>query len=323
MKGQWSVATCAAVLLTFMAACAVQTTSLSTPRSRLGTPKQVRIRVVEAGRATVRRVLLEDYVRATILSEFAPPAGDPTVVGRMFEVQSVLSRTYALSHLGRHSRDGYDLCATTHCQLFEPSRLKTSRWAQAAADAVRKTAGKVLWFEREAATAFFHADCGGHTSTATTIWGGTPQPYLRAAADDGLAAHAHATWRYEARRDAIRLALNADGRTAIGARLDGITVLERDGAGRAVRVGLNGQRARDVKGEVLRDALTRAFGVHTIKSTWFVVRGQRASFVFEGRGFGHGVGLCQAGALARIEAGNSPSSVLLRYFPGTKLRALN
>jgi stage II sporulation protein D len=317
------MAGCAVVLLTLTTACAVQTTSLNRVDSRGATPRQIRIRILDAGRAVVRSVPLEEYVRATILSEFAPPAGDGAVVGRMFEVQAVLSRTYALSHLGRHNRDGYDLCATTHCQLFEPSRLKTSRWAPAAGEAVRKTAGIVLWFDRETAAALFHADCGGHTSTPATVWGGTAHPYLRALTDDGPASRAHGTWRYEATRDAIRLALNADARTAIGARLERITVVERDDAGRAARIALHGQRAREVKGEVLRDALTRAFGVRTIKSTWFDVHDQRTSFLFEGRGFGHGVGLCQAGALARIEAGNSPSSVLQRYFPGTKLRTLN
>lgn len=323
MKGPSTITACGVVLLIFTAACAVQTTSRNMSPSRRATPEQIRIRIFEGGRATIRHVPLEEYVRATIVSELTPAAGNAGVVGRMFEVQAVLSRTYALSHLHRHHRDGYDLCATTHCQLFEPGRLKGSRWASAATDAVRKTAGKVLWFGQEAAAALFHADCGGHTSAPATVWGGAPHPYLRARADDGPAARAHATWRYEATRDAIRLALNADTRTAIGSRLDDITVIERDDAGRAARIGLQGQRVRDVKGEVLRDALTRAFGMRTIKSTWFDIREERTSFIFEGRGFGHGVGLCQAGALARIEAGNSPSNVLLRYFPGTTLKTLD
>ena len=52
------------------------------------------------------------------------------------------------------------------------------------------------------------------------------------------------------------------------------------------------------------------------------VRRERGVFVFEGRGFGHGVGLCQAGALARIKAGVTPEAVLLRYFPQTSVRSL-
>ena len=64
---------------------------------------------------------LEDYVRAAILSEFAPPAGDPGDIERMLEVQAIIARTYAASHLGRHQREGFDLCATTHCQLYQPA----------------------------------------------------------------------------------------------------------------------------------------------------------------------------------------------------------
>jgi stage II sporulation protein D len=322
MRGPSPVVATLILLLTFGAACALQSPTLSIPSQRRIVPKLLRVRVTENGRTAVRQVPLEEYVHAAILSEFAPAAGDATVVERMLQVQAVISRTYAMSHLGRHARDGYDLCATTHCQLFEPARRRTSRWAGAAADAVRKTSGVVLLFDREPATALFHADCGGHTSTPTAVWGGRPHAYLRARADDGPAERAHTTWRYDATQHAIRLALNADARTAVGARLEALTVLERDDAGRATRVRLKGQQTREVTGEVVRDALTRAFGVRSIRSTWFEIRKQRTSFVFEGRGFGHGVGLCQAGALARIEAGTSPSAVLLRYFPGTRLTSV-
>ena len=56
-------------------------------------------------------------------------AGEVETVERMLEVQTIISRTYAVSHLGRHAREGFDLCSTTHCQLFDPRRLQTSRWA--------------------------------------------------------------------------------------------------------------------------------------------------------------------------------------------------
>jgi stage II sporulation protein D len=309
-------------MLVVSVACGMSTAPPGVPSTRRAAAARLRVRVVDAGRPTVRQIALEEYVRGSIVAEFAPPGGDPAVVARMLEVQAVLSRSYALSNLGRHRRDGYDLCATTHCQLFEPSRLRTSRWAGAAGEAARKTTGMVLWFERNPAAALFHADCGGHTSAPPAVWGGAALPYLRGSADDGPAQGAHATWRYAATREAIHRALNEDARTVIGARLDGITVLQRDDAGRAVRIRLDGRQGREVMGEVLRDALTRRLGARTIRSTLFDVRRDGASFVFEGRGFGHGVGLCQAGALARIAAGSSPSAVLLRYFPGTTLRAL-
>jgi stage II sporulation protein D len=326
MNRRWCVRVSASVLLFVVplaaAGCAPQAGPSVFPSAGQVAPTQLRVRLMVGGKAVIRRVALEDYVRGSIISEFAPASGDARVVGRMLEVQAVLSRTYAVSHLGRHARDGYDLCATTHCQLYEPTRLSASRWAPAAEQAVRRTARSVLWFERDAAATLFHADCGGHTSTPTTIWGGVGHPYLRAIADDGPAKAAHASWRYAASDDAIRLALNADSRTTIGSRLTEIAVAERDEAGRAVRVRIKGQHTREVRGEVLRDALTRAFGARAIRSTWFSVRKERATWVFEGRGFGHGAGLCQAGALARITAGSSPSAVLLHYFPGTRLTVL-
>jgi stage II sporulation protein D len=65
--------------------------------------------------------------------------------------------------------------------------------------------------------------------------------------------------------------------------------------------------------------LSHAFGVRSIRSTLFTVTRSKDTFVFSGRGFGHGVGLCQAGAMARLQAGQAPSTVLAHYFPGTAL----
>jgi stage II sporulation protein D len=240
----------------------------------------------------------------------------------MFEVQAVIGRSFALAHLGRHAREGYDVCDRTHCQLFQPSRLKTSRWTTQAAAAVRATAGDVLWYDGAVAMALFHADCGGHTSAAADVWGGTAAPYLAGVADDGPAEPAHAVWRYGAPREAVRRALNADPRTRVGARLDGIQVLDRDPAGRAEMIALHGTDERIVRGELLREVLTAAFGVRTIRSTWFDVQADGGAILFEGRGFGHGVGLCQAGALARIRAGASLAAVLHLYFRGTAIVTL-
>src|SRR6476620_5998444 len=114
----------------------------------------------------------------------------------MFEVQAVIGRTYALAHLGRHAAEGFDVCTTTHCQLFQRSRLQTSRWAPQAAAAARRTSGMALWFGGAPADALFHADCGGRTSRAADVWGGTDRPYLSGITDGGPAEAAHAAWRY-------------------------------------------------------------------------------------------------------------------------------
>jgi stage II sporulation protein D len=319
MKRSWCVSIVGPVLLV-ATACAARPEHTAVPAGFSG--RLLRVRTVEKGVATVRQLPLEEYVQASILSEFAPADGDAAVVEKMLEVQAVLSRTYALAHLDRHKRDGYDLGASTHCQLYQPGRLTTSRWAGAAARAVLCTQGMVVWFDRSPASTLFHADCGGHTSTPVAVWGGTPTSYLPPLRDDGPAATAHREWTFGSSREAIRRALNADVRTAPGKRLDEIEILQRDDAGRAVRVRIAGEHRREVKGEVFRDVLTRSFGARSLRSTWFDVREDRSTYTFAGRGFGHGVGLCQAGALARVSAGASPAAVLTRYFPGTRLITL-
>jgi stage II sporulation protein D len=318
---KWS--SCVVVLaLALGPACSRPGTRTALPSPTPAATRLISVGALSGGQRTIRRVPLEEYVQATILSEFAPPSGDPRVVEQMLEVQAIISRTYALAHLARHGSEGFDLCATTHCQLFQPGRLRTSRWAPQSALAVRQTVRKVLWYDGGPARALFHADCGGHTSSAIDVWGGTARPYLVGLADDGPAGEVHAAWTFEAPRSAVQRALNADPRTRVGARLDAVQVLNRDQAGRADRVALRGTQERIVRGEALREVLGLAFGGRAIKSTWFDIRQERTVFIFAGRGFGHGVGLCQAGALARVRAGERLPAILRRYFPGTRLITL-
>jgi stage II sporulation protein D len=292
------------------------------PRVAFTAPAQLRIKANERGTDRVRDVALEDYVQATVLSEFAPAAEDMGLVERMLEVQAIISRTYALSHRGRHGRDGYDLCSTTHCQLYEPGRLRTSRWAPAAEEAVAHTARMVLVYDGAPIDALFHSDCGGRTSTASDVWGGPNPPYLRAERDDVTGGDPHTTWRFSRSSGELRRALNSDPRTRVGRRLRSISVVNRDAAGRAQRVSLRGELEPVVRGEDLREVLTRAFGSHSIRSTWFTVSSTHQQYVFVGRGYGHGVGLCQAGALARLRQGESPLAVLRYYFPGTTVASV-
>ncbi|CAN5622876.1 hypothetical protein BH23ACI1_BH23ACI1_03770 [soil metagenome] len=310
----------AALLAVAVSACAPPAARVERPGAAARLPDTLRVQVREGSTLLVRRVPFEEYVQVTILSEFAPAAGEAAVVARMYDLQAVISRTYAAAHPRRHAQDGFDLCSTTHCQVFEPARLRTSRWAGAARDAVSRTAGLVVWFGQAPATALFHADCGGRTSDATTVWGGAAPSYLRGVTDDGPAVSAHATWRYEAGREAVRAALNAHPPTAVGARLVAIEVVQRDQARRIQRLRLKGEYERIVRGEDFRTALTRAFGARSVRSTRFDIRALGDTLVLEGHGFGHGVGLCQAGAFARVRAGEPLRDILQRYYPGTTLR---
>jgi stage II sporulation protein D len=272
---------------------------------------------VRAGGRVVT-IPLEEYVLGSVLAEVTPVGESADVVARIYEVQAVVARTYAAAHVGRHHADEFDLCDTTHCQLYDPARIRSSRFSAAAAAAVRRTAGQVLRYGPRTVDALYHADCGGATASAEAVWGGRSLPYLHGATDD-VPATSHRKWTFSTTADAIRKALNQDPRTAVGARFTAIDVLVRDDSGRAASLALRGERYRVVRGEDLRAALNRSLGEQALPSTRFSVTRAGPSYRFDGSGFGHGVGLCQAGAAARARRGDTLAAILRAYFGSAAL----
>ncbi len=288
----------------------------------LGGPT-IQVEVEEGTNTRIRRIPLEEYVAGSIPAEVSLNRFDPAVAARVAQVQAIVARTYAVANLGRHAHEGFDLCAKTHCQLFRPSQKwapEVARIARAAAEATR---GLVIMYGDQPINALFHSDCGGHTSAAGVVWGGPTPPYLRPVADPFSLRDPPAPWRFSIGVERLRDALNQNARTRVGGRLDRITIVERDVAMRVARVVLDGRRAPTVRGEELRAVVTARFGAHSIRSTRFTVRRDGSQFVFEGTGFGHGVGLCQSGAIARARAGHSPRAIIQHYYRGTHLGRLD
>ncbi len=114
-------------------------------------------------------------------------------------------------------------------------------------------------------------------------------------------------------------ALRADERSDVGARLDGVRVTRRDQTGRAALVELAGARRRTLSGWDFKIIVGRTLGWSVLKSSRFDVKRAGAAFVFRGTGFGHGLGLCQAGAHVSAARGASYRQILGRYFPGTSV----
>lgn len=280
-----------------------------------GSEPALRVRV--QGRVTT--IPLERYVLGASLSEITP-AGEPAdVAARIYEVQSIIARTYAVSHQRRHAAEGFDLCDTTHCQVYEPDRLRTSSFARVAEAAVQRTRGRTLRVAGRAIEALFHADCGGHTTTPAAAWGGTNHAYLPAR-EDRVPGLTHRTWVFEATTAEWRTLLNGDARTSVGAVLTTIEVGATGPGERVTAVRLDGARDRTVSGEILRAVVAAARGARSVMSTRFTVHRTPAGFRLVGSGFGHGVGLCQVGTIARARRGDRPADILGHYFPGAELR---
>jgi SpoIID/LytB domain protein len=280
--------------------------------------RAVRVRL-SRGDATLR-LPLEDYVFGVLAAE-----GSVETEAEALKSLAVAARTYAVHNLGRHARDRFDLCDTTHCQRFVPVRDESARpdFYELARRAVRETAGEVL---RDAsghvAESYFSAACGGRTADVAKLWGTSPAPaHLRGVADESCNV-ASESWTDVIPAERLLRALQADERSDVGTRLGGVRVVRRDQTGRAELVELVGQRRRLLRGWDFKIIVGRTLGWSVLKSSRFEIARAGSAFVFKGTGFGHGLGLCQAGAHVSATRGASYRQILARYFPGAALGEL-
>ena len=276
---------------------------------------EVRVRLSRAD-ATIS-LPLDEYVFGVLAAE-----GSVETEPEALKALAVIARTYALKNLRRHARDGFDLCDTTHCQRFAPVRDESGRpeFYELVRRAVGETAGEVLRDQRgRLAESYFSAACGGRTADVSKLWGERDAPpYLRGVRDD-FCAGANQTWTDLIPSAQLLRALRADARSDVGARLDSVRVLRRDETGRAELVALEGERRRTLRGWDFKIIVGRTLGWNVLKSSRFEVTRAGSAYVFRGTGFGHGLGLCQAGAHVLAARGAPYRQILGQYFPGTSI----
>ncbi|HEY8460191.1 MAG TPA: SpoIID/LytB domain-containing protein [Blastocatellia bacterium] len=283
--------------------------------SSIRNPQSVKIRSVSEN--ITRELPLEEYVAGALAAESSVEDQIEAL-----KAQAVVSRAFALKNLGRHAREGYDFCSTTHCQRFAFPKTKNAIRG-AARRAVEETAGMILSDQSgDVIDAYFHAACGGVTANIGTLWGTIAPSYLRGVRDDFCATGPHRRWAQKIPADQLARALRSDNRTDVGARLASIAVARRDATGRVETLAIEGARRRMVRGWDFKIVVGRALGWQMIKSSRFEVSRAGHDFIFRGSGFGHGLGLCQEGAHVAARRGMSFRQILNHYFPGTKLTRL-
>jgi len=273
---------------------------------------------------------LEDYVLGVMRAE-----GTMEDQPEALKALAIAIRTYAMKNIGRHTKDGYDFCSTTHCQRFVSVRSPTVRKGLSGeqalpdgrasdtrlVDAVRATEGQVLLDDRgQPIDSYFGASCGGETANIGELWGVTPPSYLRGVRDEYCDAGPHATWTDTIKRADLLRALKSDSRTDVGNRLDQVLISKRDETGRAEWIALEGENRKQVRGWDFKIIVGRVLGWNVLKSSRFEVGRSGSNFVFRGSGFGHGLGLCQEGAHVMAARGSSYQKILEKYFPGTSLK---
>jgi stage II sporulation protein D len=272
------------------------------------------VKVRSVGENVTRELPLEEYLAGVLAAESSV---EDEIEG--LKAQAVVSRAFALKNLGRHAREGYDFCSTTHCQRFTFPNTKNSISA-AARRAVEETAGMILSDSfGKVIDAYFHAACGGVTANIETLWGAPAPSYLRGVRDDFCATGPHRRWAQKIPVNRLAKALQSDERANPGARLDSIIVTRRDATGRAETLTIEGARRRLVRGWDFKIIVGRVLGWQMIKSSRFEVSRAGDDFIFRGSGFGHGLGFCQEGSHVAARRGMSYRQILNHYFPGTKL----
>ena len=274
---------------------------------------------VQQPNGTVETLPLDYYVRGTILAEVPLASLSPRASRTIAEVQSIIARTYVLHHRSRHAQEGFDFCSTTHCQAYRDPTADLTAYQQLANDSVVKTTGIIVTYGGNPIDSVYHADCGGATSSATSVWGGPAPPYLDGIVDEFCQTLNRPPWTLSIGREAFRDALNADSRTAVGQNLHDVMIMRRDNAGRALTIQLRGSNELTVTGTTLRSVLGIRFGLTRIQSTKLKIQKRNDYFLITGTGFGHGAGLCQTGAMARAEADHQTKQIIAAYYPGTTL----
>jgi stage II sporulation protein D len=249
---------------------------------------------------------VESYVERVVASESG--AADSA---ESLKALAIVVRSFALHEAHGHAE--YDLCDSTHCQLLHWSGRSERR--AMAHSAVLETAGETLWFRGQRALAYFGKDCGGRTASPNEIWPrAKPVPYLPSLPDRNCTGDGGREWASEIARAELTAALAAHGLAAPG--WQSLTVARRGESGRAVMLRLDG---REIDAEEFRLAVDESLGWSRIPSTWFEVSRQGDRFEFHGRGWGHGVGMCQKGAAAMAANGRNEGEILEQYFPGAEV----
>ncbi|HXL01717.1 MAG TPA: SpoIID/LytB domain-containing protein [Candidatus Atribacteria bacterium] len=330
------------------------------------------IKASDGGILVINKLPLEDYIKGTMKLELSP-----SWPVEALKAQIIVSRTYALRNLRRHEEEGFNFCATEHCQRYGGINAEdpvTNRL-------VEETKGLVLTYQNELASVVFHSESGGFTESAFDVWG-REVPYLIEVSSPWEENAPHSSWEVEFKKEEVENCLNKAGLIQ-GEILDINLSSSPEGRVEEVEV-ITSQGLFSFPASRFREAL----GWEKLPSTFFVMRKvekeqkvrketfpspssssassfdyeewmdkdwdlddiinflkmreeernrkkgisspprivveeevipQGTTFIFEGKGYGHGVGLSQWGAKGMAEEGFSCQEILNHYFPGCKI----
>jgi stage II sporulation protein D len=254
----------------------------------------------------INHIILEDYLRG-VLSKEAPDYWPPEALKAI----AIAARTYAIYQRFTKGGTAYDLTGDVLSQDYggkSEEKAATSRMVKASSGIVLLSGGRLF-------PTFYHSTCGGVTEHAR-VMGDFDVPAL----DGGIictycSASPFFRWQRRLTRADISWALSKSPRGSIGG-IRSLFVTKRTESQRAQEITITGsKRIVRMTGFEFR----QLFGFDRLRSPLFTVKAETDGYVLDGRGWGHGVGMCQWGAAELARRGFSAAEILSYYYPGTEL----
>jgi stage II sporulation protein D len=277
---------------------------------------------------------VEAYLRGVVPLEIGGPRAPNEQAA--VEAQAIAARSYTAVRLSGTARSAdYDLLATVTDQVYGGADAERP-FSDAA---VAATAGLVITYNGRPVNAPYHSTCGGETAAPDEVWRSANEPWLRPVSDriPGSASRSYCDIapRFAWTRVYTETELEATLRRYLAqyasvpaggpGRATRVTVDARTPSGRVGRLTIATDRGTfSLRGNDIRYVL-RAPGGELLNSTYFSVDadtrpgGTIARLIVRGNGYGHGIGMCQWGAIGRSRAGQSARTILATYYPGTSI----
>jgi len=257
----------------------------------------------------VNEVPLEDYVASVVAGEYG--LGDEEGTKAM----AVVARTYGLFASAKFG-GAYDQADGTASQVYEGATAATDQSRRA----TEATTGEVLTYNGNLIQAVYFSSSGGHTANNEDVWKADKAiPYLRGKEDPYDASSPHHNWSATVDRPSLLQALTRKRGTLV----EGFTIDQRAPHGRVKTINVLQSSGPDhtMKANTFRLVVNRGVDGAPLKSTWFDARRQGDAYVFNGHGFGHGVGLSQYGAHEMASQGKDYREILRFYYTDVEIEA--
>lgn len=246
----------------------------------------------------INNVQLDDYLRGVLPKEMSPEFPMESL-----KAQALCSRSFAINNFNKYIKKGYNLDDTTNSQVYYGKDVEEKSTDKA----VETTLGEVIKYDGKIAETIFCASSGGYTVSSSDAWGGNTVPYL-ISKEDPYSTH---PWEYTLKDSDLKKLNLSD---VFGVNLDSMNTSNR----------VNNISFSTSKGDITMKAkdFRQKIGNTRIKSTLFEIECDNNKILVKGKGYGHGVGMSQYGAVEMAKKGNNYKDIIGFYFPGTNIEKI-